>query len=217
METLYIVVGLVAVAVVFLVGLVISERRRRESLEQVAAELGMSFQADGSLLLGGDLASFHLFKQGRRRKAANVLHGRVNKFDVDVFDYRYSVQRGKNSSTLRQTVACFHLADRQLPGFEVRPETIFHKIGSVFGYADIDLEEYPEFSSRYVLRGEDEAAIRGLFTWQVVEFFERHGKICVEGGGQRIVVYRAGKRVPAAQIGDFLQEAAQACSVFAGH
>ncbi|UCG16478.1 MAG: hypothetical protein JSV19_00265, partial [Phycisphaerales bacterium] len=86
-----------------------------------------------------------------------------------------------------------------------------------FGYADIDLDEHPEFSSRYLVRGQDEAAIRELFTWQVVEFFERLGKICVEGGGQRIVVYRASKRVPAAQIGDFLQEAAQACSVFTGH
>ncbi|UCG15253.1 MAG: hypothetical protein JSV19_08135, partial [Phycisphaerales bacterium] len=181
MEILYIIlihVALVAVAVVFLVVHVGSEKRRRESLEQVAAELGMTFEADGAHLLGGALASLHLFKQGRRRKAANVLHGRFNKFDVDVFDYRYTVGGGRSSSTLRQTVACFHLADRQLPGFEVRPENIFHKIGSVFGYADIDLDEHPEFSSRYLVRGQDEAAIRELFTWQVVEFFERLGKIC---------------------------------------
>ncbi|MEC9473853.1 MAG: hypothetical protein VX584_04130, partial [Actinomycetota bacterium] len=64
--------------------------------------------------------------------------------------------------------------DLQLPTFVIRPENLFHKIGSTFGYQDIDFDAHPTFSKRYLLRGPDEEAIRNTFTDEFLSSYERH-------------------------------------------
>ena len=76
----------------------------------------------------------------------------------------------------------------------MRPENVFHKIGSTFGYQDIDFANHARFSSSYILRGEDEEAIRGLFKAYVLDFFARRISVSVECNGTHMIVYEARKR-----------------------
>jgi hypothetical protein len=58
-----------------------------------------------------------------------------------------------------------------------------------------------------VLKGPDEEAIRLFFKPAVLEFFELHAGVSVEGQGQTMCFYRAGKFVRPDQIKELLGDA----------
>jgi len=194
---------------------ILMERRRREAMQRVAAEIGMDFLADDQSVLNKDITRFHLFRRGRARRVRNVMMGLVADLQAYLFDYKYTVGGGRNARTFRHTVAAFHVPQRALPGFELRPESLFHKIGSALGFQDIDFPSHPAFSARYLLRGEDEAAIRDLFNDDVLRFFEQCPSLCVEARADWIVVHRPGRRVAPDDIAGFLEEAFTVCTTLA--
>ena len=101
---------------------------------------------------------------------------------------------GRSRHDYRQTVAAFKFL-AALPQFDLRPENFLHRIGSAFGYQDIDFDSNPEFSKRYLLRG-DEEQVRRLFTPSLLMFFEQLEKgWSVETSGPWLMAYRLGKQL----------------------
>jgi hypothetical protein len=121
---------------------------------------------------------------------------------------------GKSSHTWAQTVVCFQLARDVLPHFELRPESVFHRIGAWFGYQDINFESHPKFSQKYLLRGGDEQAVRDLFTDDILEWFEGTNGVSVEGRGDRLLFYRQANRADPELIRRLLQEGFEVLSLF---
>ncbi|MEZ6061224.1 MAG: hypothetical protein R3C19_12740 [Planctomycetaceae bacterium] len=190
------------------------EKQRTESFRQVAEQLGLPFFPTGNEALLSRLSHLHLFSQGRSRKIRNMLHGEARGLELAVMDYQYTVGSGKNSQTLRQGVIYFQTPALNLTKFAVRPESILHRIGSAFGYQDIDFATHPQFSKLYLLRGDDESAIRQLFTDKVLTFFQNEHRICAEGSGDQLVFYRQGKRIKPAELPDFIDEGFRVLAVF---
>lgn len=124
-----------------------------------------------------------------------------------MFDYRYTVHRGKNSHTYHQTVAAFRDLPNALPEFQLRPENLLLRIGAAFGFQDIDFDRHPAFSKRYLLRGPQEAAIRRLFTDAVIETIMDRKPLAIEASGAALIAYRAGRRVKPDALGEFIEEA----------
>jgi hypothetical protein len=190
----------IIVGVLSLIGVVVylshrAQKRRTAALSALAENMGLPFfpAGDPGLLL--ELARFHLFSQGRAKRIRNMLHGDAGDVRVAIFDYQYTVGSGKHSHTHVQTVASFRVPELRLPEFALRPENLFHKIGGVFGYLDIDFESHPAFSRAYLLRGSNEPLIRRLFVPEVLVYFESHNDLCVEGSGPQFVYYRNGRRL----------------------
>ncbi len=73
------------------------------------------------------------------------------------------------------------------------PENIFHKIGQLFGYQDIDFLEHPQFSRQYLLRGDCEDKIRQLFNYRVISLYESRQGVSTEGINTLLVYYYANK------------------------
>ena len=71
----------------------------------------------------------------------------------------------------------------------IYPETFFHKIGSLFGMQDIDFVEYPEFSRKFLVQG-DEWGIRHLMDEELAKFFLIEKHWCLESLGFYLVFYR---------------------------
>ena len=188
------------------------DKKRTEALKAVADALGFAFSAKGNEGLLGSLREMRLFSQGHGRKIKNAMSGFANGVGVTIFDYRYTVGSGKNSHTYAQTVALFESDGLQAPAFALRPENLFHKIGSAFGYQDIDFRDHPSFSKKYLLRGTDEASIRRMFTDELLDHYERRDGLSAEGAGDRFVHYRSSKKVAPEKIRSFFEEA---YSVFA--
>jgi hypothetical protein len=203
---------------VLVVAIVVADRRatrkRTEDLAAVAATMKFTFSPEDDPALRGRLEGFHLFSQGRSRKLRNVLRGRAGDVDVLVFDYRYTTGSGKNSHTWKQTVMLFESAAMHLPDFALRPEHLFHKLGQVFGYQDIDFDNHPQFSKRYLLKGSDEQQLRTIFTDDVLAFYEAQDRVSSEAAGGHFLYYRAGKRVAPDKVPDFIKQGVRAFSLF---
>lgn len=180
-----------------------AETKRREALATVAATLGFRFTPGDVALPAG---SFPFYERGHSQRAYNLLQGESAGQPVSLFDYRYTTSGGRNQTTLHQTVVVFHKGAEGLPDFELSPENLFHKIGQVFGYQDIDFEDDPEFSTAYLLRGRDEAAIQNLFTRTVRAFLSQHPGWTVQVRGGSVLLCRAARRVNPEDIPTFLAD-----------
>lgn len=204
-------VPVLAVAVVALVGglLVVGirmETKRTEALEQACRMMGFTFQPDVDLDVLKGFGDLPLYAHGRSGRAKNLMTGRAGGRDVRLFDYQYTTGSGKNSHHWRQTVALFPGAGEGLPDLLLAPESLFHKIGSAFGYQDIDFDSSPDFSSHYLLRGPDEMAIRSAFSVDALHYFGMHHGWHVEVQGGTVGVYRADKRCKPEDLRTFLEE-----------
>lgn len=184
---------------------VVSERRRRTTLAQIAEQMGLAFTEEAADLLAA-LDGLPLFSRGGARRISNLVHGDTDEVALRVFDYRYTTGSGKNAHTYRQTVVCFQSPELTLPQFELKPQSFLHGISKLFGYQDIDFPSHPKFSRSFLLRGTDEPAVRKLFTAALLSFCESRPQIHIEGQGQRLVFYRAAKRVKPEQFRELMAE-----------
>lgn len=207
--TTVILIGTAIVAAIVAIILAVrrAEKARTEGLQQASAAAGFTFEVEGDLERIKALGDLPLYGRGHSRRVKHVMTGRRGNSDVSVFDYRYTVGHGKQSHTWHQTVVVYAGASRALPDLQMAPENfLFDKLNQVFGYQDIDFESNPEFSSRYILRGTDESAIRSAFTPDAQSFFAAHQGWTVEAQGGTVAIYRSGQRVKPEGLPMFLEE-----------
>jgi hypothetical protein len=209
-----IIVGVVAIVALVLYINYLVEKKRTEGMQRAAEELGFEFSPKGDGPLLTELSLFNLFTQGHSRRLYNLMRGEANNLEVDIFDYTYVTGSGKSSHTWSQTLVCFGMRDTNLPSFSLRPETFWDKIGTWFGYQNINFDTNPGFSDKYLLRGRDEPAVRALFGDGVLAYFERHPGLSVEGYGHRLMFYRQSKRVDPDNVRGFLEEGFKILALF---
>jgi hypothetical protein len=192
--------------------------RREAALRSVADRLGLTYERDrdpfgqdppldpgvrGRLMqLDRAFYGYPHMLQGESKE------GPVMIFDVRHGDYGSGVQDPSNPH--RQTLTAFHLEGRRLPGFSISP----HRRVEI-APGDIDFPGDPEFSDRYLLRGDDEPAVRELFRPELIAFWvglDPDERWAAAGAGSSVVVYRdapwsAGrnKEIPPEDIEAFLR------------
>jgi hypothetical protein len=201
----FVIFGVIIVAVIasYIIAN-IRQRKRSEAMQRIADGLGLTFIRQGGAELLERLYWCELFSRGRGKKITNLMRGSSAGRELAVFDYEYVTGSGKSRHVWRTTVACLRFDGPGLTHFVLRPEGTWDKISNWFRGSDIDFDTHPEFSRRFVLRGENEKGIRNLFTRDVLEFFERHPGTSAEGADQALLFYRHGKRISENEISTFL-------------
>ena len=182
------------------------EKKRRALLKEIADSLSFSYAEKDNGFLLSSLDQFYLFSQGRSRRIYNVMKGTLIGTAITIMDYRYTTGGGKNSTTFKQTVIIFDSEHLQLPSFSLRPENVFHKIGSAFGYRDIDFDSHPGFSKKYLLRGMNEEAVRNTFDYDLLSYCEQQKNLYLEGEGNKLIYYKFGRRIKPDEIKLFLEQ-----------
>ena len=188
------------------------EKQRTAALSDVALRMGLRFvERDDAVLVPG----FPLFERGHSRKAKNVMMGTRAGRQVTLFDYWYTTGGGKSSQTHSMSIALFEGLPA-LPSFDMAPENFLTRIANAFGWQDIDFAANPEFSSAYLLRSPDEAAVRSAFGSDVLNFFAAARQWSVHAHGGRLAVTRAlERRCKPEEIASYLDECARVAGVFA--
>ena len=190
------------------------EKKRTEALKLIAKNLGFSFSKSSRDQTEQKHQNFQLFSKGHGGKVKNEMWGNRNGIDISIFGYQYTESHGNNSSTYKQTVVTMNSKKLKFPTFELKPENTFHKIGQVFGYQDIDFEEFPDFSKEYLLRGDNESDIRKLFTPRIINFFESNKNLCIEAQNNTLIFYKPSKRCKPKDIEMFLAEGQRIQQIF---
>jgi len=186
------------------------QKRRSDKIEVAARALGFIFRRkatkeDQALIIGS-----HLADTGHARTVRNVLQpSGPAELAMFLFDYSYTI--GKQTS--EQTIVRMQSPLLRLPPFSISPKTIFSKIGNVFGYSEINFSEAPEFSTKYLLRGRDEAAIRQLFNSSIIQFFEQERNLTVEAAGDLMFLYHSKRPVKPEEMGTFVETGKRALAL----
>jgi len=203
-------------------------KKKNKKMQHIALSMGLSYNEKGDGALIKDFSMLPLFQKGDTRHEENILRkDSINHGSISIFNYNYVEHADratgsgikKYSSAHVQTVVCFKSGKLNLPEFVCQPERLLDKmVGKTllanFGYQDINLDSYPEFSKKYLLYGKDKHAIGNLFSGsEVINFCEREKDIYIEGIGDKLVVYRHMKIVSPQEIHSFLEKAKQVYSI----
>jgi hypothetical protein len=165
------------------------EKWRRKALERVARRLGMSFSAELPEGIRSRLLQAGFFQRSGAR-FYNSMFKRLNDgTEIAIFDYSWKDSRRRRNYYL--SVFWAYCEDLRLPRFRLRPEVpLFDDVAEAFGMQDINFENHPDFSRRYLLRGEDEAKIRLRFHPSFLNFLEQHPPCYAKGFGPQLVIWR---------------------------
>lgn len=181
------------------------DKKRRKSIEEFALSHGLEFiekVTEGPLMA---VMESELARQGRNQRIRNAVVGQINDNYVAIFDFIYIAGGDRNSSRHVQSVLMMP-AVGQVPGFRIKPETIFHQIGDKFSKKDIDFDRYPEFSKKFVLKGDDENLIRAYFNDTRIRHLESWDGISLESINGRLIYFRYGQTLKISQYEDFIEE-----------
>jgi len=204
--------------IIILIGLILFihfqyEKRRTRLLKEAA--LGMGFLFEEKFEPGDELIRLQLFTQGHARKATNLISGYFLGLNFRLFDFRYTIGGGNSSRIIRQTVAHVELKSRHLPEFYLGPANFFHRMGKKMGYKKIDFEYFPDFSKKYVLKGEDEAQIQQAFKPYILDYLQNKTTgFSIEGLGKHIIYYRKNKRIKPVEIRQFMEMVREIVDLF---
>ena len=190
------------------------DKKRTEALQAAAQAMTLDFSKLPDSQLLPSLKAFPLFSHGHSKKAFNVLSGVADEIEITMFDYRYTTGGGKNQHTHNQTVVLLKSAVLDVPPFSLKPQNVFHSIGKAFGYQDIDFDSHPVFSEKYLLRSSDELGLREVFIPDILEYYEARPGLSTEAGGDRLLFFRASKKVKPENLPAFLKDGFHVYTLF---
>jgi carbonic anhydrase len=206
----FLILGL-GITVVSLVYNAWAGKKRKEALQQTAAEMGYSFLPEDKEFNAQLTASdpFEILTKGRNHKAYNILRGQKRDAQAALFDYKYITGSGRSSQTHRLTLVLLTLEQAELVPLTLRGRGFFDKVAAKFGQKEISIEPTSEFSKKYLVKGSDEEAVRRLFSPTVLSLFEQQNNLACEASGKQLLVYRPDRNVKPEDTRAFLDNAAQ--------
>jgi hypothetical protein len=189
------------------------EQKRREAYESYCLIRGYRFEQERAGAVEHLATDIPLFRAGHSRRWGYTITGRVNGRPFTAGEYRYVTGGGKSSQTHRCAVMLWEAESKVLPRFSLVPEGFLQRLGQRLGTQDIDFAEDEEFSRATQLQGDDEAAVRALFTPERRRFFAGatvagvpRFDCHVAGAGQRLVWWREARLPAADDLDAFLAE-----------
>lgn len=182
--------------------------QRMEAIQRLAYDLGLEYAPVDDFKDIALLNTFRFYKNSRgNRKMVNMLQKEHDLLEsrMTVFDLTWVVSTGKSSHRYYQTMFFIQSKKLALPDFYLRPEDFFYRIGAWLGLQDIDFVEYPEFSEKNILGGDDEELVRDLVvTPQFSRMFQLNKEWHVEGIGYFLVLYKKHKLLEPDAIKDLI-------------
>jgi hypothetical protein len=175
------------------------ERRRRAALQQYCDERGYRFEPkrpDAEEALADE---FPIFNTGYSRRWSYTITGAYGGQPFTACEYSYVTGGGKSSHRHVLGMMLWETPGANLPRFMLGPENFFDRLAQRFGKQDFDFEGDEEFSRGYQLQGDDETAVKALFTASRRAYLsaagpdgriERHH---LAGAGNRLLWWRTGR------------------------
>ncbi len=146
-----IVLTVLSIAIAFALFSHLAERKRAQEIQAWAAGSGLSFNP--ARVDGWDARhpGFEPLQRGSRRYAFNVAQGQIGVLPVVTFDWHYetySTSKGRRRTHHHYFSAAMIASPIPLEPLTIRPEGVFDRLKSAFGFDDIDFES-SEFSRTF--------------------------------------------------------------------
>lgn len=189
------------------------DRRQTKKLKILARKWGFDYRENLRIDTPDTIWQFQFFNYGRDRKISKLIQGQRGDVTISIGDYSYV----SGNKRVYQTVIVIQSPNLILPSFMLMPggkfeQSVFKAFG-VFPYNAIRFRSHPKFSSRYLLGGTDEAAIREYFQEEILSFYERQRYTSSEGLGS-CLLFSHGYRLSPRKWKGFMNTALEAYELF---
>lgn len=191
---LWIFLAILPVLILIAIAARAAEKKRVAALRSWAEANGWRFEDKDALDRPHRYAAFHPFGRGSRRRASNVFAASRPGLDLEVFDYRYTVQSGKHSRTYHNVIAVARLPIAT-PSLSIRPESLGLKLFDALGGEDIDVED-DAFSRRYWVKGDDRRFTYDVLHAPMQDFLMAQPDRLWQWRGHSLVLVDSGKVRP---------------------
>lgn len=175
---------------------------RQQKLQSVAEELAWNFDSSVSLFVR-DFEPFHLFRLKSVDRVYNRVFGKLNGLEVTIQDVDFHEGAFQTKVEGHTTVATINL-ETIAPLFTIEKEHLFDKLAALAGYDDIDFKRFKEFSNKFRLKGENEAAVRNYFKPSLLQFLEKNLTYRVESDGKRILLMNKERTMSVSEINELI-------------
>jgi hypothetical protein len=134
------------------------------------------------------LEDFQYFNFRPIDRLQNLVIGAVNKRPFWLADIHYHEGDYYATRGLGATMLWFPL-EHAAPSFVMARESLLDKVAFLAGFRDVVFELHPDFSHRYKIKGDDEAAIKHFFDRRLINFFEEHQAYHIESNGKALLIF----------------------------
>lgn len=144
-----------------------------------------------------DLYKFHFFESRPVEYKTNVITGEYADTGVhwELSDITFDEGALMATEVYHTTIQLIQMPF-DIPEFTLEAEGLFEKIfdrvKSLPRYRDIDFKSFADFSNKFLLKGEDEDAIRKFFmTDHIIQFLENEEVYHIESDGRVLLVFKS--------------------------
>ena len=186
------------------------DRKRTARLQASVQALGGTLRAKGTPEEAQLLTATKWPVYGRRTVRNVIELPQSDGMRMTLFDFMHASGRSGSEHTATRIQS----RGATFPAFDLRPELVAMKLASAFGAQDIDIVGAPKFSSMFRLRGDDEAAVRRLFTSALVQYCEQHPGLRIFASGESLLFFRQQQRARPDTLGEFVNQSRELAAVF---
>lgn len=160
-------------------------------LLDIAKESSWHFES-GKTMSYKDFSDFSFSKGSKISFAENLISGDFEgmRFIYAEVVYDTNVQTKAADLLLPALIIKPKNSDINFPIFTMEREGFFEKIEDLASNKDIDFDNHPIFSNKFLLRGLDENLIRKFFTADVLQLVETEPIYHLESNGSSLIIYR---------------------------
>lgn len=157
--------------------------KRQGLIENISKKMQWQYDAFSDFKMDV-LQNFGYFKTRRIQKLSNVLSNN----SCTIFDVHFSEGELFAKQIIKTTMMHIH-PKKSIPDFTLDKEGLFEHILHFVGFADIDLENHPDFSKRFYLSGKDEIKIKEFFTDELILFFESNKQYHISANKNGLLIF----------------------------
>ncbi|MEQ8358148.1 MAG: SulP family inorganic anion transporter [Cytophagales bacterium] len=161
--------------------------RRQRQIKRVTYRNNWEFTIDTDWDIS-HLRMFPFFENKLLHYQNNVIKGDIKGQEFQISDVAYAEGAMEASVDKRMTIMIQNL-EALLPKFTLQREVAIDKVLTLAGLPDIDFKAFPGFSSKFLLQGNNEEAIRELFNKELIIFFEMHSIFHIECNGYQLLLF----------------------------
>lgn len=168
--------------------------RRQNRLAHLAQQHGWSYQREIEWN-ASNLRHFHFFESRPIEYKENIIQGDYPAINAtfELADIIFDEGALLATEVYRSTIETIRLPFT-VPIFslerEGRLDRVFERVRQFSGQVDIDFAQHPEFSRRFLLKGEHEEQIRRLFTPELIRFLLKSDVYHIESNGHSLLIFR---------------------------
>jgi len=133
------------------------------------------------------LRNFVFFRTKEIQHLYNKLQDKEKRFYV--FDVEFTEGAFIAREVVKTTAMHIQLNDK-IPVFTLDKEGLLQMLYNLAGFKDIQIQDHADFNKRFYLSGENQQAIRSMFTDELILFFESNPYYHVESNGSSFLILK---------------------------